>query len=186
MRAYDDGVAIRYHIPEQEHIKDFELTADKTRFTFTGNHRVWAAQYGPFRSHQESEFREGMLDDPVLEERIGLPFLVEIEEKAWVAVTEANLTDWAGMYLRGTGNHTFETVLAPWPEDSELLVKSQTPRSSPWRLIMIGDSPGDFIESDILANLNEPNVLEDVRLDQAGKVVVGLVVVQQVWSGCGF
>ena len=169
VRVYDDGVAIRYHIPEQEGIGEFELTADKTTFKFNGNHRVWAAQYGPFRSHQETEFREMMLDDPLLEERSGLPFLMEIGEKAWVAITEANLTDWAGMYLQGTGNYTLETVLAPWPDDPELLVKSQAPRSSPWRLIMIGDSPGDFIESDILANLNEPNALEDVSWIQPGK-----------------
>lgn len=169
LRVYDDGVAIRYHIPAQENIGEFELKSDKTQFRFNGNHRVWAAQYGPFRSHQESEFREVMLDDPSLEERSGLPFLVEIGEKAWVAITEANLTDWAGMYLRGTGNYTLETVLAPWPEDPELLVRSQAPRSSPWRLIMIGDSPGDFIESDILANLNEPNALEDVSWIKPGK-----------------
>ncbi len=169
IRAYDDGVAIRYHIPEQENIQAFQLTADKTRFRFNGNHRVWAAQYGPFRSHQETEFREMMLDDPLLEERSGLPLLVEIGEKAWVAVTEANLTDWAGMYLRRNGEYTFETVLAPWPDDPGLLVKSQAPRSSPWRLIMIGDSPGDFIESDILANLNDPNALEDVSWIKPGK-----------------
>ena len=169
VRVYDDGVAIRYHIPEQENIKGFELTADKTQFSFKGNHRVWAAQYGPFRSHQETEFREMMLDDPSLEERSGLPFLMEIGEKAWVAVTEANLTDWAGMYLRRTDDYTLETVLAPWPDDPGLLVKSQAPRSSPWRLIMIGDSPGDFIESDILANLNEPNALEDVSWIKPGK-----------------
>ena len=169
VRAYDDGVAIRYHIPEQENIKGFELTADNTQFSFKGNHRVWAAQYGPFRSHQESEFREGMLDDPILEERSGLPFLVEIGEKAWVAITEANLTDWAGMYVRGTSNYTLETVLAPWPDDPGLLVKSQAPRSSPWRVIMIGDSPGDFIESDLIANLNEPSALEDVSWIRPGK-----------------
>ncbi len=168
VRAYDDGVAIRYHIPEQENIKDFELTADKTRFRFNGNHIVWAAQYGPFLSHQESEFMEGRLDDPSLQERCGLPFLLETGDKAWVAVTEANLTDWAGMYLRATGDHTLETVLAPWPDDPGLLVKSQAPRSSPWRMIMIGDSPGDFIESDIIANLNEPNALEDVDWIQPG------------------
>jgi len=34
---------------------------------------------------------------------------------------------------------------------------------------MIGDSPGDFIESDILANLNEPNALEDVSWIKPGK-----------------
>ena len=115
LRVYDDGVAIRYYIPEQESISGFELTADKTTFNFNENHRIWAAQYGPFRSHQESDFKEMMLDDPLLKERIGLPLLMEIEEKAWVAITEANLTDWAGMYLRGTGHYTFETVLSPFP-----------------------------------------------------------------------
>lgn len=169
VRVYDDGVAIRYHLPEQENIKGFELTADKTTFRFNGNHRVWAAQYGPFRSHQEAGFREMMLDDPLLKERSGLPFLMEVGENVWVAITEANLTDWAGMYLIRTAENTLETVLSPWPDDSELLVKSQAPRSSPWRLIMIGDSPGDFIESDILANLNEPNVLEDVDWIKPGK-----------------
>jgi alpha-glucosidase len=34
---------------------------------------------------------------------------------------------------------------------------------------MIGDSPGDFIESDILANLNQPNALEDVSWIKPGK-----------------
>lgn len=169
LRVYDDGVAIRYHIPEQENISGFELTADKTTFSFNENHRIWAAHYGPFRSHQESDFKEMMLDDPLLKERIGLPLLMEMGEKAWVAITEANLTDWAGMYLRGTGNYTFETVLSPWPGDQAMLVKSQAPRNSPWRLIMIGDSPGDFIESDILANLNEPNALEDVDWIRPGK-----------------
>ncbi len=169
VRAYDDGIAIRYFIPEQDQIGDFELTRDLTGFRFTGNHRVWAAQYGPFRSHQETEFREMMLDDPELEERSGMPFLVEVGDIAWVAITEANLTDWAGMYLRRTGEHTLEAVLAPWPDDPTLLVKSRAPRSSPWRLIMIGDSPGDFIESDILANLNEPNTLEDVSWIRPGK-----------------
>jgi len=114
VRVYNDGVAIRYFIPEQENIGEFELTRDKTTFRFNGNHRVWAAQYGPFRSHQETEFREMMLDDPLLGERSGLPFLMEIGDKAWVAITEANLTDWAGMYLRGTGNYALETILSPW------------------------------------------------------------------------
>ena len=169
VRAYDDGVAIRYHIPEQDHIREFELTADRTKFRFLDNHRVWAAQYGPFRSHQESEFMELMLDDPVLEDRSGLPFLVEAGERAWVALTEANLTDWAGMYLQSIGNYTLETVLSPWPEDPELLVRGRAPRSSPWRVILIGDSPGDFIESDIIANLNEPNALEEVDWIRPGK-----------------
>ena len=100
-----------------------------------------------------------------------MPLLVEVGEKKWVAVTEANLTDWAGMYVKALPDRDFtlETALAPYPDDPELLVRSNAPRYSPWRLIMIGESPGDFIESDIIANLNEPNALDDVSWIQPGK-----------------
>ena len=131
VRVYDDGVAIRYRIPEQENIKEFELAADKTTFRFNGNHRVWAAQYGPFRSHQETEFREMMLDDPLLKERSGLPFLVEIGENAWVAITEANLTDWAGMYLKRTADHILETVLHPGPMTRHFLLRARLHEAVP-------------------------------------------------------
>jgi alpha-glucosidase len=164
IRAFDDGVAIRYFLPEQENIAGFELISDETEFAFTGNHRVWAAHYGSFKSHQESEFNAMDLSDPRMDEVTGMPLLVKLSEDSWLAITEANLTDWAGMYVKKSSDDEFtmETVLSPYPDDQELLVSSEVPRHSPWRLIMIGDSPGDFIESDILANLNEPNVIEDV------------------------
>jgi alpha-glucosidase len=171
VRAYDDGVAIRYHLPEQENIADFELTSDGTEFVFRDNHRVWAAHYGSFISHQESEFNEMRLDDPRMKEITGMPLLIEAGENRWVAITEANLTDWAGMYVRVKADRQYalETVLSPYPGDTGLLVRSRTPRNSPWRLVMIGESPGDFIESDIIANLNEPNALEDVSWIHPGK-----------------
>ncbi len=170
-RVFNDGIALRYYLPEQPDIRDFELVSDETEYVFKDNHRVWAAHYGSFVSHQESEFNEMKLDDPRMKEITGMPLLVEIGDSAWVALTEANLTDWAGMYVRVSeeGPYALETVLSPYPDDPELLVRSRTPRNSPWRVIMIGESPGKFIESDILANLNEPNALEDVSWIEPGK-----------------
>jgi len=170
-RANNDGIAFRYHLPVQENMGEFNLTSDETEFAFASNHTVWAAQYGSFKSHQESEFNEMNLDDPRLREISGLPLLIEIQKDCWVAITEANLTDWAGMYVQRSADddYTMKTVLSPYPDDPELLVRSEAPRYSPWRLIMIGDSPGDFIESDIIANLNERHALADVSWIKPGK-----------------
>lgn len=167
-RVYNDGVAFRYQLPAQVGMKDFELIMDETEFSFPAEQRVWAAHYGSFKSHQEAEFIEMSLNDDRMKEITGMPLLVKAGQERWLAITEANLTDWAGMYVRLKEENTLETVLAPWPDDPELLVKSSAPRNSPWRLIMIADSPGDFLESDILANLNEPCKLKDVSWIKPG------------------
>jgi len=48
-------------------------------------------------------------------------------------------------------------------------VKASTPHVSPWRVLMIGEKPGDLIESNIILNLNEPIAIKDPSWIKAGK-----------------
>lgn len=171
VRAYDDGVALRYSLPEQDGLKDFELSEDKTGFYFPGDREAWAAQYGGFVSHQEAHFNRMLLSDPKFNNVTGLPVLVQAGERCWAAVTEANLTDWAGMYLRasGDGEFGFNAALSPLPDAPETLVKSSAPRRTPWRVIMLGDSAASLIDSDLIANLNDPSVLTGADWIEPGK-----------------
>lgn len=92
-RVYDDGVAFRYHLPDQTALSEFRLSSERAVFCFANNHQVWAANYGSFISHQESEFNQITLNDISANDIIGCPLLVKVSDSAWVAVTEANLTD---------------------------------------------------------------------------------------------
>ncbi|MDH7599903.1 MAG: glycoside hydrolase family 97 N-terminal domain-containing protein, partial [Sedimentisphaerales bacterium] len=56
VRAYDDGVAFRYELPNQRGLGRFRLAAERTWFRFAQNHTMWIANYGGFVSPQESEF----------------------------------------------------------------------------------------------------------------------------------
>lgn len=155
IRAYDDGVAIRYLLPEAW--GDFELAAEHTVFRFPGNPTVWAANYGGHYSSQESEFVEQSINQLSLNEVYGLPLLARLTPTLWVALTEANLTDWAGMHLTpATSRSTLVSSLAPRLDAPDVVVRSTAPRTSPWRVIMIGNRPGAMIESDIVQNLNDP------------------------------
>ena len=40
-RAFDDGVAFRYELPEQPGLGDFEIMDERTEFTFAQNARAW-------------------------------------------------------------------------------------------------------------------------------------------------
>ena len=156
VRAYDDGIAFRYRLPQAW--GSFELAAERTAFVFPGDATVWAANYGGFHSSQEGEFRRRKLSQLATGQVYGCPLLVRIEPSLWAACTEADLSDWAGMYFTPAGgtSHTVYTALSPHPDETNVIVRATAPRSSPWRVVMVGDRPGAFIESDLLENLNPP------------------------------
>jgi len=190
IRAYNDGVAFRYQIPESwsrflpnyQDVERLTLMNESTSFNFTANHKIWAADYRSYATHQEEEFNPMFLDEITPEQVIGLPFLVKINSKCYAAITEADLTDWAGMYLKkedvGSNLTNLEVDLSPLPGNSKEKVKVLPGSWSPWRVIMLADSPGALIESEIVNNLNDPCEIEDPSW-----IVPGISAWDHWWSG---
>jgi len=170
LRAYDDGVAFRWEMPAQPGLGSFRLSAERSEFRFAGNHTAWAANYGSYATSQEDEFQRIDLSQIRTGSVIGVPMLVKVRDAAWVALTEANLDDWAGMYLTGSAApNTLVTALSPRSDEPDVVVKSAAPRHSPWRVIMIGRSAVSLIESNIVLNLSEPCALTDTSWIKAGR-----------------
>ena len=89
---------------------------------------------------------------------------------AWVAVAEAHIEDYAGMYLGlGTSPIALEARLSPRPDDSKVVVTVRMPFLSPWRVVMLGREPGRLIESNILLTLNPPLAVADTSWIKPGK-----------------
>ena len=170
-RAYDDGVAFRWVLPAQPGLGSFRLSAERSEFRFAGNHTAWAANYGSYTTSQEDTFQRVELSQIRPGSVIGLPMLVKVRDTAWVALSEANLDDWAGMYLTGAGAspNTLVTALSPRTDEPGVVVRSTAPRNSPWRLLMLGRSAVSLIESNIVLNLSEPCALNDTSWIKAGR-----------------
>ncbi len=168
-RAYDDGIAFRYELPEQDAFSDFEITSENTEFVFADNFKCFALKRTSFKDSYEAAYDPRSIADIAVDEIIGLPLLIETDQN-WMAITEANLTDYSGLSLGAVESkaNTLVSRLAPIPENSDVLVKARTPFVTPWRTILIGESAGQFIESDLIFNLNPPNALQDVSWIKPG------------------
>jgi alpha-glucosidase len=180
IRVYDDGVAFRYSFPEESGFGDFKLTEESTSFNLDPSNKAWATNHEHYYSSQEHTYDKRSIGEIGPEELIGCPLLVEVGEKGWVLITEADLTDWAGLYFKASGLAPGNMVssLASLKRDPEIKVEGRTPAQSPWRVIMVGDDPGTFIESNIIANLNDPSEYEDVSW-----IKPGLSAWDRWWSG---
>ena len=181
-RAYNEGIAFRYKIPASFPKPLGELTQENTLFRFSGNHTVWRAALQSFTTGQEEEYAKKRLSDIKSGDIIGMPLLVEVDNTCYVAVTDANLMDWSGMYITGekqseTGENVIRTVLSPLPDASywggyhKPTVQLNFPATSPWRVVMMHDRAEKLLESEILMNLSKPSVLENTGWIKPGKVV---------------
>ena len=108
---------------------------------------------------------------------VALPLLAEVPGTGWVAITEADIDNYAGMYLRKGGcSFALRAELSPRIDVPGIAVEADAPVTTPWRVLMIGDEPGRLVESNIILNLNPPSKIADTSWIRGGKVGVGLVV----------
>ena len=172
-RAYNDGAAFRYFIPDQEILSQFEILAERSEFRFPADYTCWAAQYGSFTTAQEKEFDRISLDRTEAGAIVGLPLTISLGGTTTVALTEANLRDYAGMYVEGVAGqpHTLVTRLSPLPDSGGVAVRAHAPHYTPWRVLMLGRTPGELIESDIVLNLSDPCAIKDTSWIVPGKTV---------------
>jgi alpha-glucosidase len=185
-RAYNDGVAFRYSIPEQPALKELHIIDEATQFRFHKDATTWSLILRDFQTSNEDDYHELTISGLHPEYLIGLPMLLEVPGTAWVGLTEAYIDDWAGLFVHTAGNPSVLTArLAPrvedrnaphlpWPIDPKMdtsmtSVLRQTPAQSPWRVMMIADDPGRLVESNMVVNLNPPCAISDPSWIKPGK-----------------
>jgi alpha-glucosidase len=172
VRAYDDGVAFRYVLPAQAGAAAVDVRNEETRFDFPADYRCWGLNLGKFGSSHEGEF------DPVQASKIrehnlyDAPLVCQGANVAF-AVAEADLKDYAGLYLigRGDGGLGLQAKLSPRLDDGSIAVRGKPGADlvSPWRVIMVAPTAGKLIESNLVATLNPPTALTDTGWIKPGK-----------------
>ncbi|RKD86175.1 glycoside hydrolase family 97 protein [Mangrovibacterium diazotrophicum] len=172
VRTYNDGIAFRYKLYRSEKIGNREITCEKTGFNIPGDPKSWIVEYGGYSTSNEAEYFERKLSYLTEQSIAGLPVLMDYGNNCWVAITEANIDNYAAFYI-GTNGQTDEltTKLVPIPGEPEngVKVRFDDEICTPWRVVMIGETPGTLIESEIIQNLNEPCQIEDPSWIEPGK-----------------
>jgi alpha-glucosidase len=185
-RAYDDGVAFRYVVPEQPSVKELRILSESTQFRFSKDADTFSLISRGFQTSNEDDYHELAISGLHPEYLVNLPFLVKVPGIAWVGLTEAHIEDYSSLFVTASGDRTLAARLAPRVEDintnaniapsfdpkadaSKVSVIAQTPVRSAWRVLMIADQPGRLVESNMVVNLNPPSAIGDTSWIKPGK-----------------
>ncbi len=165
-RVFDDAVAFRYELPEQENLKTANIVEELTQFRVLGQGRAWWAP--AYESNREEYLYN---DTPIT--GVGTaqtPFTIRRDDGIHVAIHEAALVDYSGMNIAHVQDGLMKADLTP--SSSGPKVVRDTPFETPWRVILIaGDAPSLYHANKEILNLNEPNKLGDVSWVKPQKYV---------------
>ncbi|MBU2278745.1 MAG: glycoside hydrolase family 97 protein, partial [Gammaproteobacteria bacterium] len=150
-RAYNDGIAFRYHLPAQPNLTKVVISNELTEFAFARNFQAW---WIPAYRDQRYEYQ--YLHSALSTVDVAHTPITLLDEGVAVAVHEAALRNYASMTLRSRGDNqiTFSADLVPWANGDK--VYTQTPFSTPWRTIQIAKTEVALLNSDLILNLNDP------------------------------
>ena len=171
VRAYNDGAAFRYKLLRSARIGERQITKELTTFAIPGDPKAWIVEYKGYASSNEAEFFEHPLSYLNEKSIAGMPLLLEFGKECWVAITEARIDNYSAFYIGTNGiTNQLTTKLVPLPGESEngVRVRFDDEVFTPWRVLMIGETPGTLIESEIIQNLNDPCAIQDVSWIRPG------------------
>lgn len=167
-RAYDDGVAFRYRLPGTG---DITIQDEETSFCVVGNPTAWKLPVSSYATPYEFYYTEEVLDNVTSPSLFGCPLLLKWTDGTCAAITEADLRDYAGMYLEPTAGDPgcLRSRLSPRLDAAGAAVIGKLPLQTPWRVILIGSHEGALIESNLVYNLNPPPSTTDTAWIKTGK-----------------
>jgi alpha-glucosidase len=161
-RAYDDGVAFRFLLPEGQKV---ELKGEKTALLLANDPKCEVTEYSSSHENAWLDRKISQLDRSKLYDFLML--CASASGRTHFAVTQSDYTSYAGAALKPIDGGV-AVRLTPRVDRKDVAVVSPSGLTSAWRVVMMGDRAGDLIESNLIGNL-APQATGDFSWVKPGK-----------------
>ena len=153
VRAYDEGVAIRYHFPEATNGLFMHITDDLTSFRLAPGaeayHFAWA------QSH--SNRVKLLKSEKAWKDEAERPLVLHLANGLYAAIGEAALSDFVRGKLKLKADNELQMSMF---QSADII----TAYDMPWRFIMVGEKAIDLINNkQMVLNLNAPCQIADAK-----------------------
>ncbi|HNW77136.1 MAG TPA: glycoside hydrolase family 97 protein [Bacteroidales bacterium] len=181
VRVYDDGAAYRFYTRFPG-----EITVDNEVLELSSGvtDSIWFPEETSFLTHSERLYRYLPVWEATPGHFCSLPALL-VKPGGWkVAITEADIFDYAGLYLMGTGDTVLRAVFPRYPLEetqtndrtinvtkrAEYIARTAGTRNFPWRVFGLAEHDTDLIGKELVYRLGPSLQLRETSWIRPGKV----------------
>lgn len=179
-RVYDDGIAYRFETALKG---DVIIKNEVSEIMFPSGSRSWYPLEESFMSHNERQYIYSSVDTLKEKHLASLPALFTVDDIN-VLLTEADIQDYPGMWLRGNGAGGLKGVFPQYPETERLkgdrnlfitktkdyIAQTKGTRTYPWRAFVIAGNDAKLVESELVYKLGAPNTTGNTDWIKPGQV----------------
>ena len=187
-RAFDNGIAYQIETKFKDSIFIQNEIAD---FNFPTTTQGWLPLIHKrddsdlFHTSYEEPYPLSILDSLNENNLAYNPVLLFPNDGPKIAITESDLLDYPGMFLKGSSSNRLIGMFAPYPAEEKttnelypetLVTKRENyiahvngSRNYPWRILMIAAEDKDLPNNDLVYQLASPNKVGDVSWVHSGK-----------------
>jgi alpha-glucosidase len=189
-RVYNDGIAYRFFTKKKGKVV---ILNEEANFNFAGDQKSFIPIMWDYRGNKifnssfEALYRQINISQFPKDSLAFLPILVDVGNNKKVAILEADLEDYPGMYLNiNETRKGFMGVYAPYPLECQLggfgninyipvkradyIANTSGTRNFPWRAIVISENDKDLLNNDMVQKLASPPRINDITWIQPGQV----------------
>ena len=185
LRVFDEGVAYRFFTSLSRDIvvdrESFEMMLpESARVTYQFDKEFWSAYENPYRTSTVKEIStEGFCS---------LPLLADLQNGRKVLMTEANIHEYPGLWMKHAGGGRLQPAFAGYPleflegDDSytrgkvttyaKEISRTKGTRAYPWRVFVVARQDADLLTNSMVYLLGEPSRLNNATWIKPGVVTL--------------
>ncbi len=172
IRAYNEGVAFRYHFPLNPKGLYYQIVRENSEFVMPQGTKAWY--------HRWAQAPYELLPLKNWTDESERPLTCELPNGLLVTLAEAQMVDYVRTKFRVKPDQSGTLVTSIWSP-----VDAITPFDTPWRVIMAAEKPGDLLEhNDILLNLNKTSTILDISWIKPGKIMREIAQTNENTKAC--
>ncbi len=183
-RAFDNGVSYRFETNRSDEIT---VQSERAEFLLSDGASTYFPKEDKFESHNERTYLVKNVADLTNDDLGSLPVLAT-SAGVKLLISETDLRDYAGMWVRGTSRNSFSATFPKraiktkmdearrWDrneyvtERADYIAKTSGTRTFPWRFIAIAREDAGLITNQLSFQLASPLEIEDTSWIKPGNV----------------
>lgn len=171
-RAFDDGIAYRFITSRKG---DVEVVNEDFSLHFPGSYLLHLQQNNSFKTAYEEPYLHVESNDWKPSDKMAdLPFLIDTRKQYKILISESDLSDYPGMFLKSTGKGV-EAVFPKAPlefgpdgdrsqkilKEADYIAQTTGSRNFPWRYFVITKDDRQLLENTMTLRLAAKSAIAD-------------------------